>query len=119
MKSLSNSIIRILFAIPFLVLGISHIIAAEQMTGLVPSFLPWPTVWVYISGIALIASALSIILNKQAILASVLLAVLLLLFIVTIWLPKVANGDQMAMSSLLKDLGLMAGAILISRISKN
>ena len=96
-----------------------HILAGKNMAGLIPPYVPWPTIWVYITGIALIAASISFILNKQAKLAGVLLAVLLLLFIVTIWLPRAANNDQTAVSSLLKDIGLMAGALLVSSISKN
>ncbi|MFC2137242.1 DoxX family protein [Bacteroidota bacterium] len=119
MKPLSNSIIRILFSIPFLAFGIMHLVAGKETAGLIPEFIPWSILWVYATGVALIAAAISFILNKQAKVAGVLLAVLLLLFIVTIWLPKATNGDQMAVSNLLKDIGLMAGALLVSGISKN
>jgi len=119
MKPLSNSIIRILFSIPFLVFGIMHILAGKDMAAMIPPYIPWPIIWVYITGIALIAAAISFILNKKAKLAGILLAVLLLLFVVTIWLPRAANNDLTAISSLLKDIGLMAGSLMVSSISKN
>ena len=113
------TIAKIIFAVPFIVLGLMHFMAAKDMTGLVPSFVPGGIIWIYITGVALIAAGISFIINRYAKLAGILLAVLLLIFIVTIWLPKFSGGDNEAMISLLKDLGLIGGALLISGVSKN
>src|SRR3989304_6372234 len=113
MKGMSTTVAKIIFAIPFIMFGVFHFLKANAMTGYVPSFIPGGVIWVYITGVALLAAGISFILNKYAKLAGILLAVLLLLFIVTIWLPQVANGEQAALPSLLKDLGLLGGALLV------
>ncbi len=118
MKGLTT-IAKIIFAVPFIILGLMHFMAAKDMTELVPSFVPGGIIWIYITGVALIAAGISFIINWYTKLAGVLLAVLLLLFIVTIWLPKFSGGDNQAMVSLLKDLGLLGGALIISGVSKN
>lgn len=74
-----NSLISLgkyLFAIPFAIFGIMHFVAADQMAAMAPG----GTIMVYVSGLCLILAAVSIILGKLDKLASVLLAVLLLLF---------------------------------------
>lgn len=119
MKTLSNLFIRVLFAVPFILFGILHILEGKTMAGVVPSYIPWPTFWVYLTGVGMFAAGVSFIINKMAKLAGVLLAVMLLIFIVTIWLPQVAAGSQSAMAGMLKDIALLAGALMISGMSKN
>lgn len=113
------TIAKIIFAVPFIISGLMHFMAAKDISGMVPPFVPGGIIWIYITGVALIAAGISFIINRYAKLAGVLLAVLLLLFIVTIWLPRLSGGDNGAMISLLKDLGLLGGALLISAVSKN
>jgi uncharacterized membrane protein YphA (DoxX/SURF4 family) len=104
---------RFLLAVPMAIFGFLHFIAADSMAGMVP--LPGGVVWVYVTGLALIAAAASIIIQKKARLASTLLAVLLLIFVFSIHLPgAIAGGDsgQMSMMSLLKDLAIAGGALI-------
>lgn len=104
---------RFLLAIPMAIFGIFHFMGAEGMSKMVP--IPGGVIWVYLTGIALIAAAVSIIMQKKARLASTLLAVMLLLFVFFIHLPgAMAGGDsgQMSMMSLLKDLAIAGGALI-------
>ena len=104
---------RFLLALPMAVFGILHFIGADGMAGMVP--IPGGVIWVYITGIALIAAAVSIIIQKKARLASTLLAILLLIFVFAIHLPGVmagGDGGQMSMMSLLKDLAIAGGALI-------
>ena len=101
----------IIFAIPFLVFGLGHLTNAGQMVGMVPSWMPFGVVWVYLTGLALIAAGVSFIMNKQVALAGKLLALMLVIFIVTMHVPSMMAGNQMGMPMVLKDLGL-AGAAL-------
>lgn len=90
---------------------------ASGMAGMVPEWVPGGVFWVYATGAFLIAGAVAIIINRMASLAALLLAVLLLIFVLTIHLPSVmAGGDgaQMAMTMLLKDLSMAAAALYIS-----
>lgn len=82
---------------------------ASQMTGMVPGWMPLKLVIVYLVGVALIAAAVALIINKKAKLAMTLLGVMLLLFVVLIHLMAVIGGDEMSMAMVLKDTS-MAGA---------
>lgn len=82
------------------------------MAGMVP--IPGGVIWVYLTGVALIAAAVAILIDKKAKLASFLLAVLLLVFVLTIHLKGAMGGDQMAMASLLKDLAIAGGALVFA-----
>ena len=89
------------------------------MAKMVPSFLPGGVVWVYITGAALLAAAISFLIDKQTRLAGLLLAVFLLLIVLTVHLPAVSNAPDEAarrfpMINLIKDTGLAAAALLVA-----
>jgi uncharacterized membrane protein len=104
---------KYLFATIFLVFGAMHFMAGADMAGMVPAFVPGGVLWVYLTGLAMIAYALAIYTGRYAKLASQLLALLLVIFAVTIHIPAVMGGDQMSMSQVLKDLGLAGGALVL------
>ena len=91
-----------------------HMLNANQMTGMVPAWLPLKLVLVYVTGLSLIAAAVALIINKKAKLAMTLLAVELLLFVVLIHLVNVIGGDQMQMAMVLKDTALAGAAFYIA-----
>lgn len=119
MKNL-NSTARIIFGIPFLLFGIMHFAFAKGMAGMIPSWLPGGVLWVYVSGAGLVLASISFFINKMTKLSGLLLALLLLIFILTLHLPGMANEAtrQMAMTGLLKDMGLLAGALMVAANSK-
>lgn len=102
-----------LFMVPFVAFGIMHLMAGDKMGGMVP--IPGGAIWVYLTGLAMIAFAVSAILGKMDKLAAILLTLLLILYVVLIHLPGAMKGDQMAMGSLLKDIGLAGGALMYAR----
>lgn len=106
---------RYFLAVPMAIFGIFHFLSADQMAGMVP--LPGGAIWVYLTGLALLAAAVAIITSRKARLASTLLAILLLVFVLAIHLPSVmAGGDsgQMSLMSLLKDVALAGGALVFA-----
>lgn len=118
---LTNTISRILFALPMAVFGLLHFMNAQGMSMMVPSFIPGGVLWVYLTGVALLAAAVAIIVNRRfGRLAALLLGVLLLSFALTIHLPGVMNPDTMASSlpNLLKDTALAGGAFAFAGILK-
>ena len=120
MKALTSIVAKFLFSIPFGIFGILHIMNADAMKELVP--LPPDSLkifWIYLTGVALIAACISIIINKKAKLASLLLGIMLIVFVLTIYLPGVMSGDQMAMGNLLKDTSLAGAAFTYAGLSKN
>ena len=115
-----SSIGKFMFAIPMVIFGLFHFINAKAMVGMVP--IPGGIFWIYLIGLALILSAVSIIIRKYDDLASFLLALLLLTFVATIHLPGVLSGGEMAqmfMTNLLKDLALAGGALIYLNSKQN
>ena len=113
---LTTTVARYLYAIPFGIFGVMHFLNASYMAdNLVPSFIPGGVFWVYLVGVALIAACVSIIIEKYTKLACLLLALLLIIFVLSIHLPGVIGGeDPEAMSRLLKDSALAGGALLLA-----
>ncbi len=99
---------------PFAIFGLMHFTNASAMGGMVPSFVPGGVFWVYVTGLALMAAAVSFVIEKHTYLAALLTAVLMLVFVLTIHLPAVIGGNMMSMGSLLKDFGLGGGALLLA-----
>ena len=116
MDKLMGFIGRILYAVPFLGFGLGHISNAGQMAGMVPSFIPGGIFWIYFTGVAMILAALAIITGKHGRNACLGLAVMLLIFIVTIHLPGLADPKMkmMAFMGLMKDTSLMGAALVIA-----
>ena len=103
---------KYLFAVPFAIFGIMHLMNANAMAGMAPF---GGAIIVYITGIALLAAAVSIIIGKMDKLATALLGVMLLLFVFLIHAKGVANAAddmaaQMSMGNMLKDLALAGAA---------
>ncbi len=113
MNKLPLSLIgRIMFAIPMLVFGIFHFGNADAMAGMVP--IPGGVIWIYLTGTALIAAAVSMFINKKMKLATFLLGIMLLIFVLSMHLPGVIGGNESSMPMLLKDFALAGGAFVIS-----
>lgn len=112
---------RILFALPFGIIGINHFIVSDFFNGMLTSFIPGGGFMILFTGACLIAASISIILKKYIKLSCLLLALLLLIFILTIHIPQLFEPDkaQIAFMHLLKDTALMGGALIIAGIYKD
>lgn len=119
---------RIIFAIPFAIFGINQFINHEYLAGLYTTFIPLAIFTNFIVGIALVAAAISLLLNTFVRLSCLLLAGLLLVFIITIHVPqlffdyapeilKQEFGKMLIMTNLLKDFSLMGAALMIAGLS--
>jgi len=112
---------RILFALPFGLMGLNHFLMTNTFIGMSSTFVPTGAYTILIIGAILILASISIILNKNIKLACFILAGLLLLFIATIHIPGLFNADikvaQLSLIELLKDTGLMGGAIMFAVFS--
>ena len=117
MKLLTTTIARYVFALPFGIFGLLHFMNASQMAGMVP--LPGGVIWVYLTGAALLAACISIIIQKYTRWACLLLALMLIIFVLTLHLPGVINAPDEAamgasMAQILKDTGLAGGALILA-----
>lgn len=104
---------KYVYATSLIVFGIGHLTNASAMAGMVP--VPAGELWVYITGIALLAAAVSIIVGKYDKLGAALLGVLLFTFALSIHLPGVINATdavskQGFLSGFLKDIALAGAA---------
>lgn len=87
---------------------------AGAMAGMVP--IPGGVFWIYLTGIAMLAASISIIIEKYTRLACILLGIMLIIFVLSIHLPTVIGGEmQSGMTNLLKDLALAGGAWILAR----
>lgn len=112
-----NVLGRILYGLPLLVFGLFHFMMAGGMAAMVPAFVPGGILWVYITGVALILAAVAIMANRMVGLAGLLLGIMLLSFALTVHLPLVLGGDQLAMPNLLKDTALAGAAFYLAATS--
>jgi len=118
----NNSLFRIgviVYALVIGVFGINHFLKVSTMQSMVPSFLPGGAIWVYITGLALVAAAVSFLTGKYTRLAGILLCVFLLAIVLAVHLPAVMhapdeNASRFPMTNLMKDIGLAAGALMIA-----
>ena len=110
---------RVLLGIPFIVFGVMHLMAADNMAGMVPEWLPGGVIWIYITGLANIFVGACIASNKMMPMAGNLGALLMTAYIIIVHAPGLGNeATQMnAMSGLLKDIGLAGGALLAGHLS--
>ncbi len=115
MKKLTT-IGRILFALPFAVFGINHFLMMDYYMGMLTSFIPKTGFIMILTGIMLIAASISIITKKFVKLSTILLAILLFIFIITIHIPHLVNGTDTTATliALLKDISLMGGSLMIA-----
>lgn len=112
---------RIFYALPFIAFGLTHLTQPGVMAAYVPAFIPGGVIWVYVTGIAMILAAISIISGRLIKTSSLLLGLMLLTFVATIHIPGMFNPDlpqAMIMTNLLKDIALMGGALVIGGTAK-
>lgn len=111
MKSILN-LGKWLFILPFAVFGLLHFGPTEFTIDYIPDYLPFKIFWIYFSGTCLIAFAASAAFKKFDKLASVLLALELILFVFIIHIPKAMEGDFVQFIGIFRDTA-MAGAALM------
>lgn len=88
---------RVCFAMPLAVFGALHLFAPEFILPLVPKVMPFPIVWVYGIGCALLAAALSIATGRVVRWSGFLFGLMMLLFVLILFVPGAVRhpGDRM------------------------
>lgn len=117
MKNIT-SLGRILFALPFALFGINHFLMMDYYVGMLTSFIPLGAYTIILTGIMLIVASISIISKKFVTFSTIMLAVLLFIFIVTIHIPHLVTDEDKTSTiiALLKDISLMGGSLMIAGI---
>ena len=106
---------KYLYAAVMAIFGLGHLGNASAMAPMVP--IPGGVVWIYVTGIALIAAAVSIFIGKFDKLAATLLALMLIIFALSVQMQGMMGAaDEMAkqgfMGNMMKDLALAGAALM-------
>jgi uncharacterized membrane protein len=107
---------RLFYALPMGVFATQHFTNTKLVASIVPHWMPWHLFWVYLVGTAIIAAALSIILEIQARLAATLLGWMFLLFVVLMHIPNIVatHGALLFWIIALRDLAFSGGAFAVA-----
>jgi uncharacterized membrane protein len=101
----------------FLLLGgVQHFAYADFVAKLVPAWIPQPHFWVYLTGIALIAGGVGIILPKTARLAATMSGIMILLWVILLHIPRALAdlSDAGETSGIFEALALSGVAFLLA-----
>lgn len=112
---------RLFYAIPLVVFAIQHFLYAHFIATLIPVWIPYHLFWAYFVGAAFIAAAVSIATLGQAQLASTLLGIMFLLWVIVLHAPRVAAhlGSGKEWTSAFVALAMSGGAwIIAATVSK-
>jgi putative oxidoreductase len=118
----TQSIYRIgvvLYALVIGFFGVNHFLNGTGFQNTIPSFIPYHIFWIYLTGAALIAAAVSFLIGKYTRIAGLFLAVFLLIIVLTIHLPAVIRSEgnpiiSISLTNLIKDTGLAGAALMIA-----
>jgi uncharacterized membrane protein len=106
---------RDLFAITLPVFAVQHFLYAHFVLTIVPPWMPFRLFWAYFVGAAFVAAALAIVTHIHGRLASSLLGVMFLIWVVILHAPRIVashNGNEW--TSGFVALAMSGGAFLVS-----
>jgi len=110
-----------LFAVSLIVFSSIHFLVAHFIASLIPAWIPGRLFWTYLTGMALIASGISIAIRRLDEWAGFLLGVMFLLWVVLLHAPRVAadrhNPDEC--SSALIALGMCGGSWIVANHARH
>jgi uncharacterized membrane protein len=111
----------VFFVAPLAVFGAEHLTETRQIASLVPQWIPWHLFWALFVGIALIAAALSIAVQRVAALAAASLGLMFFCFVVLMDVPGLAGapGDRFVQALTLRELSFSACAFALAATLAN
>lgn len=114
----------IILGVVMILFGIYHFMKPDNLIVFVPDFLPGKKLLVYLVGIAFILTGVAFITHKFVMVAGYMLAVILIIFVLSIHLPNylhAADSDMQSMAfvNILKDTALAAFAMYIGSEARN
>jgi uncharacterized membrane protein len=106
-----SSLGRVFAASALACFGAEHMVNIGPFSSMVPRWLPFHPFWVFFFGLALLASALSLVLNRCIRLSATLTALMFLIFVFTIHLPgAIAEPhDRFGWTVVLRETSFAAG----------
>lgn len=108
---------RLLFAFAMVVFGVQHFMYAGFVATVVPSWIPGPLAWTYLTGVAMIAAGLSLAAGIKARLSGFLLGLMFLLWVALLHAPRVASrmGDEKEWNSAAVALAMGGAAWVLAQ----
>lgn len=85
---------QILSGAALLVLGFQHMLYADFISSMIPSWIPLRNVWAWITGIALMTSGISFLFNLKISWASMALSMMVLSWTIILHLPRIISRPQ-------------------------
>ena len=107
---------RVLFALSLPMIGLSHFFYTKQTVELVPSWLPYPSAWAYLTGAGSIATCLAVLFGVVPRLAARLEAMMLWIITLLVWAPAVVStgGDRLPWTALAISAAIACGAWVVA-----
>ena len=98
------------------VFAAEHFTAAQDLMGIVPSWLPGPLFWTYFVGAAWLAAAISFIIWRLVHWSAPLVALMFLIIVVTIDLPSLPShiGERLFWTLTVRELAFGGGAMVLA-----
>ncbi len=116
---------RLCFCTTIVTYGICHFLYTKYISPLVPAWIPYPAFWTHLTGVALFGAGSTILLGIHRRTSALLLGTMILLWVISLHLPRVINAPLPArpgeLSSLLEAIAYTgtAFAITTARAGKN
>ena len=109
-------IARYLLIVALVTFGLAHFAYADMTASLVPKWLPFPYFFAYLTGVANIAAAAGMLFGVYPRLAANLEALMLWLFTLLVWIPRVTStpSDQGNWTEWFLSAAIAAGAWLVA-----
>lgn len=85
-----------LFALTIISYSMDHFLYAKQAAGYVPSWIPYPVFWLYLTGTALFCFGMAILLNIKRRLAATLLGTMIFIWVLIVHIPYALSAPLSA-----------------------
>jgi uncharacterized membrane protein len=109
---------RLLYGLALIPCGLAHFAYAKETADFIPeAWIPWHLGWAYLTGAAFLAAAIAILIKTRlAALAATLSAVMMGVFTLMVWIPRVwsAPHERFQWTGLLISSALAAGGWVVA-----
>ena len=107
-------------AAPLAVFGTEHLLGADVLVGLVPSWMPAPLFWTYFVGVGLFAAAASFVARRMLRWSALLLAIMFFIFVLSMDVFGVIDdaGERLSWTLMLRETAFGGGALALAGMAR-